>query len=131
MKRKPFTSDFTDPIYRMCATIIQCDRSEFESFAKKTLSEDAFYAMKEHGSFNLNDTTRARTTYIHGGFCLWFPWNVRLTTVIHECLHLVAIVLRERGLALTCDSEEAYTYYMEWVFEAIEKRIHIQRGQNR
>lgn len=38
-----------------------------------------------------------------------------ISYIVHELLHYVAIMLRERGFELTQASEEAYTYLLEYL----------------
>jgi hypothetical protein len=39
-----------------------------------------------------------------------------LGTLAHECMHLTSQMLRKRGIPLSDDSEEAYAYYLQWLF---------------
>lgn len=45
----------------------------------------------------------------------WYIWVKdphNVPTLAHEALHITARVLRDRGLSLTVESEEAYTYVL-------------------
>ena len=44
-------------------------------------------------------------------------------TIAHEALHTVGQLMRDRGLKLTEDSEEAYCYLIEWVVDYVHKAI--------
>lgn len=69
----------------------------------------------------------------------WFPdgkptalWvrsldPVDLPVLLHEVIHVVSRTLRNRGLVLSCDSEEAFTYTAEEMFRAIMTERHWQR----
>lgn len=43
--------------------------------------------------------------------------HTRLSSFVHECLHVCCRVFRTRGLPLSEESEEAYTYYLSWMIE--------------
>jgi len=75
-----------------------------------------------------------RTIRIHAEHCglvivLWFPsdhkfddeWS--LSTLVHECLHATDYILADRGLILTDDSVEAYTYHQAWMFRECYRRL--------
>lgn len=40
----------------------------------------------------------------------------RVATLAHECLHCAFHALRNAGVTLTWESEEAFTYYHQWLF---------------
>jgi hypothetical protein len=40
--------------------------------------------------------------------------------LVHEVFHVAHFVLDQKGLSLTNDSEEAYAYLIQWMFEKIE-----------
>ncbi len=49
-----------------------------------------------------------------------FKWTIQdQTTMIHELQHFVWRVLRTRGINLTPETEEAYTYYFDYWMEKI------------
>lgn len=49
-----------------------------------------------------------------------FVWSEDKDVVLaHECLHAACWVLRSVGLPLTSESEEAYTYYQQFLMECI------------
>lgn len=43
--------------------------------------------------------------------------------VAHESLHLTAQIMREIGMPLTIDSEEAYAYLIEYISNVIRKKL--------
>lgn len=60
---------------------------------------------------------------------VWVPeWfdarrSVHLGVLAHESFHGAEFVMRERGLTLSDASDEAYAYYVGWVFEECHKRL--------
>lgn len=42
-------------------------------------------------------------------------------TLVHECLHVTSRALRARGLELTDESEEAFTYYHAWLVSELSR----------
>lgn len=45
-------------------------------------------------------------------------WDVS-TILAHEGLHITSRVLRRKGLVLSDESEEAFTYYLTWILQAL------------
>ncbi len=55
---------------------------------------------------------------------LWFKEaKPKLGIVVHESLHATFHVMREKGLSLTPESEEAFTYFHEWLVRGIAARL--------
>lgn len=60
---------------------------------------------------------------------LWFPrWfsiknGNHLSVMAHECFHAAEFLLRERGMVLTDSSDEAYAYYIAWMFRECYRRL--------
>jgi hypothetical protein len=46
-----------------------------------------------------------------------------IPVVAHEALHAVSFVLRAKEVPHTGDTEEAYTYYLEWLLREVMARI--------
>lgn len=45
------------------------------------------------------------------------------STLVHECVHVAYRILSESGMELTDASEEAYAYFIEWLFnECLTRR---------
>lgn len=44
------------------------------------------------------------------------------STLMHECLHATFWTMREVGVPLTEASEEAYTYYQEFLYDALTRK---------
>lgn len=44
-------------------------------------------------------------------------------TLAHECFHAANYTLEHRGFRLSDTSEEAYAYYLSWLYEECMKRI--------
>jgi hypothetical protein len=57
------------------------------------------------------------------GYFLWcknFDWSVESQgTMVHELFHMTTWILNDRGMALSRESEEAYTYHLEYWFKTI------------
>jgi hypothetical protein len=52
-----------------------------------------------------------------------FPYSPKTwdyTTILaHECLHIASRVLRGKGIVLSDESEEAFTYYHGWMMQSL------------
>lgn len=46
--------------------------------------------------------------------------NTAFKHMAHEAFHITCEIFRSRGLFLDSSSEEAYAYYLEWVFSRID-----------
>lgn len=59
--------------------------------------------------------------YVNYGqpWLLWMDSADDVATLAHEALHIASGVLEHRGLKFTADSEEAYTYTMEFIVRAV------------
>lgn len=49
--------------------------------------------------------------------------------VVHELFHVTAKIMRDAGLELTAESEEAYAYYLEWIFDEAIRFIRKIEGK--
>ena len=49
---------------------------------------------------------------------LWTKHN-DFGILAHECLHAVCYAFEDKGIVLSEDSEEAFTYYLQWLIDRI------------
>jgi hypothetical protein len=57
-------------------------------------------------------------------YAVWFPRKPAASTVAHESLHVVALVMDRCGMeAMSPDNSEAYCYLLSWVVSAIEGAV--------
>lgn len=55
---------------------------------------------------------------------IWLrPETASVPILAHEALHAVWDVLGRKGLYLSNESEEAFTYYLEWMLREAERRM--------
>ena len=52
-----------------------------------------------------------------------------LSVLVHECLHLVKGIFRERGIPFTAENDEAIAYYQEWWFEKLWQKCCDEIGK--
>lgn len=78
--------------------------------------------------FVFGPTTEARAVLLESGVIILRFRSRRppLPVFCHELLHAVFMILGRRGLQLTTDSEEAYTYLFE---ELMEKALLFRGGK--
>lgn len=57
----------------------------------------------------------------------WFASTSDTAVIAHEALHAVYWILKRKGLTLDEPSEEAYTYYLEWLVREIQNRMRPAR----
>lgn len=62
-----------------------------------------------------------------------YIWAVDKKDIVHECFHAISYVLRNRGIPLNDDTEEAFAYAIgfltEQIFEGIKLRCLARRGK--
>ena len=72
----------------------------------------------------------ARTAFYKksGVFFIWFPFNqvtnsIHHALIAHEIFHVVWFTMREVGMPLSDDSDEAYAYYTQFLTQSIIQNI--------
>jgi hypothetical protein len=59
----------------------------------------------------------------------WFPADTNrddpedLAMLAHEALHAANFVLSARGMTLSLENDEAYAYYLSWIFSNLYQRL--------
>lgn len=126
MRRKKIkTFAWSDELYDVTIVLLRGDGKEALAWMDKKFED---VSSRECGEF-----TGAKTVWIERpkgcALALWFPSWFSLTdphhlgVLAHECFHAAEFVLRERGMTLTDASDEAYAYYIAWMFRNIYKRL--------
>lgn len=93
----------------------------------KLAEAKGYYLKNKPKDFNGN-VSILEHTYENKGACFYscddlhfvfFRNKPEAHEIVHECIHLANKVLYRRGLPLTPDSEEAYTYLVQFFFKEI------------
>lgn len=123
--RKLRMAHWTDAVYSI-SIVLMCG----EWSAALAWMNEQFEDVTEE---NTGAASGAKTVWIErdGGnaLVLWFPMSFKATdgddlaTLAHECFHAAEMVLRNRGLKLSDESDEAYAYYVGYVFRECHKRL--------
>lgn len=83
--------------------------------------------IKHQGPVNKDDGRKAASVFVYEYNrkpMVWFrDVKPSAATMAHEGLHLVHYILSTLGLNLTDESEEAYTYLLEWFIRQLEKSL--------
>lgn len=75
--------------------------------------------VKKHGN---EPTVRAVQFPMQGGgSVIWAGPYATVGCLIHECLHVVAHLLRSRDIPFTTDTEEVYAYLIDFLFTNLVK----------
>lgn len=111
-----------DNVYDVTVFLLKGSGDDAKRWLKKTFDE-------EHPG----EWMGAKTLLIsHERGCalvLWFPawWSatdaMHLSVLAHESFHAAEFTLRERGMTLTDSSDEAYAYYIAWMFRECYRRL--------
>jgi hypothetical protein len=89
--------------------------AQFAAWAKKYVDADV-----------ATGSGAAGHAYVEYGkpWILWVHSLKNVPAIAHEAMHVAAGVLEGRGLKYAADSEEAYTYTMEFILRAVLHATH-------
>lgn len=115
-----------DPLYKNNIVLICCPAKQIAARVRSIVP---------HGSAQeVLDTGFADAVGVMGRFCgvrhetggciavFWINPDADAPVVAHEALHAVCWFMKEKGMPLGDDSQEAYTYYLEWLLREIATR---------
>ena len=113
-----------EPIYRNNFALLCCPANQAADRLRLVLPEDVcaecdpiFKELNCEGRFIC---TRYDTSGLFVVF--WLKSSADVPVIVHEAFHAVWYFLRDKGLKLSEDSEEAYTYMLEWLMREILTR---------
>lgn len=124
--------ELTDPIYEPKVIInFRIPRSDLYKMLsdKYDINESAFKDLEEDGDDGNNAEvfTLKHSTTGAAIFCLCFWEDIDVGLIMHESLHLIHAILRDRGIEFTEESEEAFAYYLGYyggsIYTEINKRF--------
>ena len=130
-----FVRTWTDPIYRIEISIIVCDLDELRAYMHRRFPD-----FNHDGSFervSLGKSIKLISNLGWTDYAIWLPqWSESdgdISALLHESLHVTADALRQKGLTLSEASEEAYTYYQEYIFRTCLQHLrkHHERTKER
>ncbi len=124
-KTKLRVSSWQDPIYGMPYTLLLGSREEASRWLMRRVKNDAEVGLEkfEYASavtwfLEFDDETKR--------LVLWFPApfdHEHLPSLAHEAFHAVSYTMDAVGLPLDEEHDEAYAYYLGWVFRECLKRL--------
>ena len=125
MKQRLRKWRWSDPLYDVTIVLLHGEPESALAWMNKTFGEVT--------AENVGNFTGAKTMWIERSkgiaLVLWFPrWfhtkdGTYLSVLAHESFHAAEFLLRERGLTLTDSSDEAYAYYIAWMFRECYRRL--------
>lgn len=102
-----------DPIYRNKITFVYDEPDKkIIKYLKDKADYDATEIVERSHGFFVSMETCGYYIVIRNNCVNW------IGTLVHECMHVTSQVLRERGIQLSSETEESYTYYIQWLFNA-------------
>jgi hypothetical protein len=115
-----------DFLYRVNIGFIVCEPENYFLEAGKILPREAVAHLRQFMN-NAPPSGSGSCTNLHEEdygqvVLIWVRPEVNIGVLAHEALHAASFVLRRKGLRFSSKSEEAFTYYMEWIFEEALKR---------
>jgi hypothetical protein len=88
---------------------------EYREICKKQLRNDIAPRDKETGGgFNVFNYRKDKTE-------VCYIWASSKRDIVHECFHAISYTLRNRGINLTDDSDEAFAYSIGFLADEIMK----------
>lgn len=115
-----------DHIYKNNIVLVCCPAAQITKRVRSVLPEDSANEVLESGFGNASG--------VMGRFCgvrhdssgciavFWLNPIADAPVVAHEALHAVYWLMKEKGLTLNDESQEAYTYYLEWLLREMSAR---------
>lgn len=92
------------------AVLVGGTYDQFKRFVKRYIGEDV----------NVGSHSAGHAYVAYGQpWMLWIESRKNVGALAHEALHVTSGVLEARGMSLRNESEEAYTYTMEFIIRAV------------
>ncbi|MGV8130729.1 MAG: hypothetical protein ACP5N7_01340 [Candidatus Pacearchaeota archaeon] len=80
------------------------------------LEETTFYEWNEFRAFlQLLQCANKKTHFL----LVWQKGEKHISTLVHECVHLVNFIFESRGVKSSMDNDEIFTYYQEKLFNML------------
>lgn len=118
---KSFT--FRDPVYRRNLRTLRGTYAELKSLFRREYPECRL----------LDDEVedfKAITMTVSGALIVFFGSDIKSKSelrscIVHEVVHLARSVLGNTGMTMTRESEEAYAYYQEYLYDTIARQLGV------
>ena len=105
-----------DPIYKQNYYYFCCkSHKDYQRIARLKFKIEFKDKTNTDGAFNV---------FEHGGIEVCFIWTKgrKVELIAHEISHAVSYVLRQKGLPLSDDTEEAYAYLTQFLMNQIIRK---------
>lgn len=98
--------------------IVQCGEKDILKTVKSIIAKDRFSEFEQQMSDNpIAPTTKGRTFWMGGGgSVIWFR-DYDSFIILHECVHAVHHLLKDRNMPLTLENDELYAYLIAWLYK--------------
>lgn len=119
-----------DPIYRSNFALVSCKPEQAPKRLCRVLPGDVAREADVGGRMNreglagksgrcccISDTDSGDV------LVFWIAAHADVSVIAHEAFHATYWILKRKGLSLDESSEEAYTYFLEWLVREITSRI--------
>ena len=106
---------FHDEIYGTNVYFTKCTRRVYEKMVA-----DEFGEISPEKSKSVMATFEVYQLKNKPCHVVWLSEGAGIDQLVHECLHLTHDVMQYRGLILTDQSDEAYAYFLQFIFREMK-----------
>ena len=116
-----------DHIYKSNFVLLCCPREDVVKALRTVVQRKPAKVLEDGGLGDVGGGIAGRFVGAHHDehgtlAAIWLRPDAGAGVMSHEALHAVFYVLDNKGLRLCDDSEEAFTYYLQWLMAEIANR---------
>ena len=126
-KYEVYLENVDTPVFKQRFTILFA-RDPYEALYETEMIQsfaDSFFDGDYDGATQDLKRSNAMCINIHSKsmLILVIPFTVTAGVIAHECLHLARMILRNRDIPFSDDTEEVYAYLLDYLVEEITEMV--------
>lgn len=106
---------FYEEMYNFNVDYVRCSRKVYDKLVKARTGLDA--PVKHADSLATYEMYPVDDSFVH---IVWLNADSGVSQLAHECFHVAHSILQDRGMKLSDDSEEAYAYLIQFLFNKMK-----------
>lgn len=120
-KAKIIQRKVREELFGASVYLVMSEWNDLLSAAKIMMDEEKFEELKGVVEKGDEDSYRVACNIAIGGgsSVIWTHPSSSISELLHEIVHATAILLRDRGVPLSRDTEEVYAYMVEFLFKGL------------